>query len=153
MENPLQSKGDGHIRSPGIPDSGTSRQSRDWANACHKHTVLQSSQLPHHLLLSGHLFICALPIQDLPKSQDVTICLLLDGIKLSVCAVSKKKFPSGDVTRPVRLASFPCPFAYPSGALSDSGHQPRCLLCMMDVVRDALIGGLLLLPSHSYLSP
>lgn len=65
----------------------------------------------------------------------------------------KNQFPSEDITRPVGPASFPCPFAYPSGALSDSGRQPRCLLCMRDTVRDALLGGLLLSPSHSCLSP
>lgn len=65
----------------------------------------------------------------------------------------KKQFPSEDITRPMGPASFPCPFAYPSGGLSDSGHQPRCFLCVRDTVRDALLGGLLLSPSHSCLSP
>jgi len=77
MENPLQSRGDGHIASLDFPESGTSRPSMNWAYACPRLTVLQSfSQLPQHLLLRGHLFIGTLPVQDLPKSQDLTICLL-----------------------------------------------------------------------------
>lgn len=80
------------------------------------------SQLPHHLLLRGHLLIGA-------------------------------KFPSKDITGPVGLASFPCPFAHPSGALSDTGLKSRCSLCRMDVVRNALLGGLPLLPSHSCMRP
>lgn len=111
------------------------------------------SQLPHCLWLRGHLLICALPIQVLPKSQDVTICLLLACIKLSVSGDSKTKFTTEDITGPVGLSFFPCPFAYPSRALSDTGHQPRCPLCRMDAIRDALLGGLLLLPSHSCLRP
>lgn len=126
-KNPWHSRGARHTGCPGLPYSGVSRPSRDWGHVCPM--VSQSlPQLPHCLFLRGQLLICALPIQTFPKSQDIIICLVLCCIKLSICGDSKTKFLSKDITGPVGLASFPCPFAYPSGALSDTGPQPRCPL-------------------------
>lgn len=49
MENSLQSRGDGHIKSPGLPESGIARPSRDWAHVCPKHSVTVLTSAPPSL--------------------------------------------------------------------------------------------------------
>lgn len=133
-KNPLKSRGTRHTGCPGFPYSGISRPSRDWGHVCPKHRCHRPC---HSCPTTSCWEVTSWSVPNLCKSspshrmssQDAMICLLLTCIKLSICGDSKTKFPSEDVTRPVGLTSFSCPFAYPSGALSDTGHHLRRPLC------------------------